>query len=145
MIASTNGVPYTELPTAKIVARRARLEFAPLDKSKPVDWCNNDPVITEFFHALSITFPAGETFFIDSVLHYAPVLKEKHPELFKDCELFFKQEAAHTFVHEKWNERIEDEFGHPMGAIDAEIEGVLGRVRRRLRPIDQLAVTACLG
>ena len=86
------------------------MEFAALDPSKPIDWCDDDPVLTEFFHALSITFPAGETFFIDSVLHYAPVIKAKHPKLFADVDMFFKQEAAHTFVHEKWNERIEAEF-----------------------------------
>jgi predicted metal-dependent hydrolase len=81
---ATYDVPSTSLSPAKIVARRARLEFVPLDTTKPVDWCDNDPIVTEYFHALSITFPAGETFFIDAVLHYAPVLKAKHPELYKD-------------------------------------------------------------
>jgi predicted metal-dependent hydrolase len=120
------------------------VEFAALDPSKPIDWCDDDPVLTEFFHALSITFPAGETFFIDSVLHYAPVIKAKHPKLFADVDMFFKQEAAHTFVHEKWNERIEAEFGHPMDDIDAEIEEKLQGVRKGMSPINQLAVTACL-
>jgi hypothetical protein len=75
-----------------------------------LDVCGGYPALTEFFHALCSTLPAGETFFIISVLHYAPVIKAKHPKLFADVDKFFKQEAAHTFVHEKWNERIEAEF-----------------------------------
>ncbi len=47
-------------------------------------------------------------------------------------------------MHEKWNERIEDEFGHPMGEIDSEIEEFLNLLRKTINPIDQLAVTACL-
>lgn len=43
--------------------------------------------LTEIFHALSITFPVGETFFIDSVMHYAPRLKRDHPKLWKDVRI----------------------------------------------------------
>lgn len=144
MMTTTVSRAPTLSASAEIVARRARVEFAPLNPSKPVDWMNDDPVITEFFHALSITFPAGETFFIDSVLHYAPRMKAEHPDLYEQVEAFFKQEAAHTFVHEKWNDRIEREFGHPMEDVDREIEEVLNRLRKGMSPINQLAVTACL-
>jgi predicted metal-dependent hydrolase len=109
-----------------------------------VDWCDNDPVVTEFFHALSITFPAGETFFIDTVLHYAPRLQKTHAALYGDVELFFKQEAAHTYIHERWNARIHDEFGHDMDQVEKRIELILNQLRRHLCPLDQLAITACL-
>ena len=52
-------------------------------KVVPLDWYDNNAAITEMFHALSITFPVGETFFIDSVMHYAPILQKEHPELWE--------------------------------------------------------------
>jgi hypothetical protein len=42
--------------------------------------------LTEYWHAFSVTFPAGETFFIDSVLHYGPQLREEFPELWQVSE-----------------------------------------------------------
>ena len=63
--------------------------------------------MTEVFHALSVTFPAGETFFMDSVQHYESELREHHPALWQDVLLFLKQEALHSAQHEKWNRRIQ--------------------------------------
>ena len=89
-------------PPPPIVARRVNLDFGPLpEDDKPFDWYDGDAAQTEIFHALSITFPAGETFFIDSVLHYGARIKAKAPELWEQVRLFFRQEGMHTAVHEK--------------------------------------------
>ena len=100
--------------------------------------------LTEVFHALSITFPVGETFFIDSVMHYAPRLRRDHPTLWKDVQLFFKQEGMHSAVHEAWNERIRVEYGHPMREIEALVDAQIEEGKKRLPYLSQLAVTACL-
>ena len=46
------------------------------------EWLDNNAFLTAFFNGMSIAFPVGEKFFIDSVRHYAdqitdPVLKEQ--------------------------------------------------------------------
>ena len=48
-------------------ARNLRFE---LSQQLANDWLDNDPFKTAFFNALSMTFPAGERFFIESVRHY---------------------------------------------------------------------------
>jgi len=82
-----------------IVARNVRVEFGELhrrnnadgdaedDQKKvtPLDFYDGNGALTEVFHALSVTFPVGETFFINSVMHYAPRIRTKHPELWKQA------------------------------------------------------------
>ena len=50
------------------------------------DWLDNDPFKTAFFNALSMTFPDGERFFIDSVRHYKDEVKD--PKLKKEMSGF---------------------------------------------------------
>ena len=92
---------------------------------------------------MSATFPAGEAFFMDSVRHYERHLRDAHPELWQDVVLFFKQEALHSAQHEKWNRRIEEEFGHPMGELEQAVEKMMEMQKRHLCPLSQLACTAC--
>ena len=42
-----------------------------IDNCLAGDWLDNHPFKTAWFNAMSITFPLGEKFFIDSVRHYA--------------------------------------------------------------------------
>lgn len=126
-----------------IVARKVRVDFGPLPLT-PLDWYNSDPAVTEFFHALSVHFPAGETFFINSVAHYAEEIKTKDPKLWEQVLLFFKQEGMHTHVHEVWDARIQDEYGHPMDEYEADVALRLENTKSRLPFLSQLALTACL-
>lgn len=50
----------------------------------------------------------------------------------------------HTHVHERWDARVELEFGHPMRAHERDVAERLERVKKRLPHLTQLAVTACL-
>ena len=59
-------------------------------------------------------------------------------------QLFFKQEGMHTAVHEAWNNRIMQEFGHPMNNIEKLVDEGLERVKASLPHLSQLAITACL-
>ena len=72
-----------------------------LNKQLSKDWLDNDPFKTAFFNALSMTFPAGERFFIDSVRHFRD--KVKDPKLKQEISRFIGQEAMHSREHKKYN------------------------------------------
>ena len=67
----------------------------------PVFWNDGDPVLTRFFDALSVHFPDGERFFIQSVRNYEDRVTD--PGLKADVRAFFRQEAQHGIVHDKYN------------------------------------------
>ena len=56
------------------------------------DWLDNDPFKTAFFNALSMSFPAGERFFIDSVRYYHDEVKD--PKLKKEMSRFLVRRAC---------------------------------------------------
>jgi len=126
----------------RITPRRIAVDFGPVPPA-PDDWYGGDAAVTEVFHALSATFPAGEAFFIHAVRHYERQLRDDHPELWEDVVLFFKQEALHSAQHEKWNRRIEEEYGHPMEDLERSVDEMMQMQKRYLCPLTQLACTAC--
>lgn len=79
------------------------IHFA-FDAALPADWHSNDPAITIFYDALSLTFPVGERFFIESVRRYAPRVTD--PALKRDVEAFTTQEAIHSREHRAYNQLI---------------------------------------
>ena len=57
------------------------------------DWLDNDPFKTAFFNALSMTFPAGEGFFIESVKLFRDEITD--PKLKQEISDFIGQEGIH--------------------------------------------------
>ena len=58
----------SETPSAGgtgITPRNLQFDF---DEALPLDWHSGDPATTHLDDALSLTFPEGEKFFVDSVL-----------------------------------------------------------------------------
>ncbi len=102
-------------------------------------WLGGDPVATAFYDALSVTFPLGERFFMDSVRRYRdaapPVLQEQ-------IAAFLSQEALHTREHILFNKQVGD-HGYDVAAMEARTRARLNFARRR-PPLDQLAATAAL-
>lgn len=80
-------------------------------------WLNNDPIATAFYNALSLTFPRGEAFFIESVKAFRDVTPEK---LQKEIRAFVKQEIIHTREHVALNRRVE-EAGYDTSAIEKRV------------------------
>lgn len=81
-----------------------------IDLEQPVarHWCNGDAFLTAWFNALSMSFPVGEQFFIDSVRrgHHALPAAQQHrwkPEI----QGFVGQEATHRRIHTLFNAQIE--------------------------------------
>lgn len=56
-------------------------------------WLNDDPIATAFYNALSVTFPKGEGYFVDSVRRFRDGTP---PKLTAEINAFIKQEVIHT-------------------------------------------------
>src|SRR5574343_630831 len=57
----------------------------------PRFWMNNDPFLTRVFDALSLTFPDGERYFIQSVRLFRDKITD--PDLEQRVAAFIRQEA----------------------------------------------------
>ena len=78
-------------------------------------WCNDDPCRTHFFSAMSIMFPEGEKFFIDSVRHYRDRVTD--PKLQADVAGFIGQEAMHGREHRAYNTAL-TRAGYDVAALE---------------------------
>ena len=108
----------------------------------PRDWANNDGYETTFLNALSLLFPEGEKFFVESVKQHKDLVTD--PQLARDVAGFIGQEAMHGREHRAFNDLL---VGHGYAVaprVDANLRQFLKRVRRTLSPASQLAVTTAL-
>jgi uncharacterized protein len=108
----------------------------------PRYWLDGDAHKTRYFDALSLMFPDGERFFIDSVRTF-------RPDIAGDAELdaavggFIGQEAMHSREHLVYNERLQRQ-GVDAYALMQIVKDVQDRRARTLPPVSQLALTICL-
>lgn len=66
----------------------------PLGASIPKAWLAGKQSVTTFFDNLSVLFPQGERFFLNSVrVHEAQI---SDPTLLEDVKGFYQQEALHS-------------------------------------------------
>lgn len=104
------------------------------------NWCGGDEFSTAFFNALSMSFPFGEQFFIDSVRAVAETLTvEARTALQAEIKGFVGQEATHRRIHSLFNAHLERQ-----GLVDAWTPRITGRLRRLegADPRHALAITA---
>jgi hypothetical protein len=80
-------------------------------------WKHGDPVATAFYNSLSLVFPEGEAYFIESVRHYRDFVP---PALQPQIDAFIKQEAVHSREHAYFNNQVR-EAGYDTSSIDAEL------------------------
>ena len=102
-------------------------------------WLGGDPIATAFYNALSVTFPRGEAFFIESVRAFrdgAP------PKLAEEINAFIKQEVMHGREHIAFNRRIAD-AGYEVEALEQAVIETLALTNGK-PPILRLAVTMAL-
>jgi len=92
--------------------------------------------------ALSLTFPEGEAFFVESVRHFQDQLED--PALLRAVHDFVAQEAAHGRAHRSFNQTLEDGGLPVVAELEAELRAFFKTVRRVLSPKSQLAVTCAL-
>jgi|HubBroStandDraft_6_1064221.scaffolds.fasta_scaffold452003_1 predicted metal-dependent hydrolase len=119
-----------------IPVRRLAFDF----ERMPRQWFGGDPFLTHLAHALSLTFPEGERFFMDAVRHYEKRITS--PALRHEISRFLGQEALHARAHASFNEWIRT-LGLETEPIETRVREGLARARER-SPRYQLAMTCAL-
>lgn len=105
-------------------------------------WHGGDPFRTAFFDAMSILFPLGEQFFIDSVKAYRGKIGD--PELDRRVRGFMAQEAIHRREHQRYNEALCRARGVALEEMEALVEKRQAFARKHLTPMQQLSGTVAL-
>ena len=106
-----------------------------------LSWHAKGKGVSQFFNNLSVYFPEGEKFFIQSVRNYRNVIEDK--DLQEAVQAFIRQEAYHGREHKEYNKRIE-ETGAPQKFVeDLELRG-LKFLKKHLPESHQLAITCSL-
>ena len=88
-----------------LVVRRLLVDLeSPFDRH----WCGGDAFLTAFFNALSMSFPVGEQFFIDSVRNgHRALPADRHNALKAEVQGFVGQEATHRRIHGLFNDHLD--------------------------------------
>jgi hypothetical protein len=110
-------------------------------RETPKYWLGGERAVSMLLDHLSIVFPPGETFFMNSVRAFDAQIED--PELRAAMRGFHAQEALHGREHTHYNERLAG-LGYPVEAIDRSAKHILGVARLVLSKRAQLAVTAAL-
>ncbi|MBD2858566.1 metal-dependent hydrolase [Spongiibacter sp. KMU-158] len=126
--------------TIQITPVHRNLEFN-LPKDRIADWHPAGVQTSHFFNAMSLFFPDGERFFIDSVRHYRDGIDD--PELKAQVRGFIGQEAMHGREHEEYNEALA-ERGMPVARYLKIINGLLGFTQKFVPKRMQLSTTIAL-
>jgi len=112
-----------------------------LDTPPARHWAGGDAFRTALFNALSMSFPAGEQLFIDSVRQGLVELPEGERARFADeIRDFVGQEATHRHVHQRFNAHLERQ-----GLVNHWQSRILkrrGRMEQRLEQRNWVGVTA---
>ncbi len=115
---------------SEISVRRLNID---LSQGFPQHWLGGDAFRSQLFNALSMSFPLGEQFFIDSVRAAQPQISD--PQLLQDIRGFIGQEATHRHLHAQYNEQL---FRQGLKYV------MEPWVKRRLRMSEKLSVRSNL-
>jgi len=102
-------------------------------------WLGGDPIATAFHNALSVTFPRGEAFFIDSVKAFRDGVP---PKLEQEIKAFVLQEVMHSREHVAFNKRVVD-AGYDVTRLEKAVIDSLELTKGRPQILN-LAVTMAL-
>lgn len=106
-------------------------------KEIPIDWYDNNVVLSALWDALSLTFPEGETFFVRSVRHFLGYAAY-NPKIHGEVKSFIGQEAVHGKEHRVYNKIVD-----PTGVVEEEVKWILEQAYG-LSPEMKLAITCAL-
>nr|WHW29701.1 putative metal-dependent hydrolase [uncultured bacterium] len=149
--ASSSNPPTGELtvaPAGKLSGTPSHVQIKPRDRSHKIaaalatHWLDDDPFLTAFFNALSISFPAGEKFFIDSVRLFKDEISD--PVLIEEIKGFCGQEGFHRREHQRYNEALCAARGYNLVKLEAPIKKRIKMVQSRFSPEANLAGTVAI-
>jgi hypothetical protein len=102
-------------------------------------WNGGDPIATAFYNSLSLTFPKGEAFFIESVRNFRDRVPDRQQT---EIDAFIKQEAAHSREHAHLNNQVE-QAGYDVAPMHADLDARLAELKTQ-PPIVGLVTTVAL-
>jgi hypothetical protein len=117
----------------------ARRKSFDLEAALATDWHDGSAFITAWFNAMSMLFPLGEKFFIDSVRHFTQEIAD--PRLLGEISAFQAQEATHRRHHQTYNERLCAIRGYDLERIERDERERIAWANRELSPRRRLAGT----
>lgn len=123
-----------------ILPIRRNLKFN-LNQAKALTWHRDGLNVSQFLNTMSLFFPVGERFFIDSVRNYRDQITD--PELKKAVTAFIGQEAMHGREHDEYNNYVADS-GIPLHAQEEVVTQLLNAVQAYTPKAFQLAATVAL-
>lgn len=126
--------------TSPIPRRRPVLGLPPAAVASR--WYRGELFHTRFCDALSLFFPEGERFFVESVHHFRDRLSD--PALRAAVADFVAQEAAHGRAHRAFNGTLAAEGLPLVSELEANAVRTLRLAHRLLTPHGRLAVTCAL-
>jgi predicted metal-dependent hydrolase len=102
-------------------------------------WLGGDPYASTVYDALSVTFPKGEAYFVESVRAFR---EGAPPRLAAEIKAFTTQEVMHSREHVQFNRRAV-EAGYDMSALEQRVDDRLAVTKSR-PPVVNLAATMAL-
>lgn len=123
----------------------ADLKFGPRRKSFDLDealarnWHGDSLFVTAWFNAMSLLFPLGEKFFIDSVVYFQDRIEDER--LLAEVREFRAQEATHRVQHQKYNEKLCALRGYDLERFERPERERMAWAYRELDPRRRLAGT----
>ncbi|ERP93440.1 metal-dependent hydrolase [Alcanivorax sp. P2S70] len=96
-------------------------------------------MLTRFFDALSVHFPEGERFFIQSVRNFKDQVTDD--QLSEDIRHFIRQEGQHGIVHDRFNDVMASQ-GVDVDKVTANLRTFIRTTQKYLPKKYQLAMTA---
>lgn len=123
-----------------IMPVRRNLSFK-LPKNKVHNWNHNGLHFSQFLNTLSIFFPAGERFFIDSVRNYRKQIDDR--ELQEAIRNFIGQEGLHSREHIEYNQALAA-AGLPVERYEKQVKVLLKNLQKVAPDSAQLAATCAL-
>ena len=121
------------------------LKFGPrrptfdLEKALASDWHGGSAFRTAWFNALSMLFPLGEKYFIDSVSAFKDQIDD--PRLLDEITAFQAQESIHRQQHKKYNTLLCELRGYDLEKIERPIKNRIAWANRELSARRRLAGT----
>lgn len=131
-------------PDVRMAAMPIRRDMAfDLPAERATNWHGRGEQVSVFMNTLSIFFPHGERFFIDSLRHYRDSGEIADPELLEAVRAFIGQEATHGREHDAFNAMVND-AGLPAAELEAEVKQLLDFLQAWLPPSFQISATCAL-
>lgn len=137
--------------TNKVISQAstpAGVQIKPRNRSHDIatalegEWLDNNAFLTAVFNGMSISFPAGEKFFIDSVRHYRDQVTD--PVLKEHIKGFCGQEGFHRREHQRYNEALCNARGYDLVKLETKLTKRLAWAQKNLSPLSNLAITVAI-